>query len=151
MEICNVSPGRCPRKRKERAPLSVYRSLYVLSVLAVAAFSVNCGSSSSTPAANTITISSFLYSPTNLSVQPGATVTVVNADGTQHSVTSQTAMGAFTAGAVNNVQFDTGAFTGTKTFTISATATVGTVIPYFCIVHLGTMGMGQGQITIVAP
>ena len=102
------------------------------------------------PAANTIVISNYEYNPTNLSVKPGTTVTVINEDsGTQHSVTSESVAGAYTPGVVNGVQFDTGAFTGTTTFTIPSTATAGTVIPYFCTVHLSMMG--PGQITIVAP
>jgi len=134
--------------------VSPNRPLYIFSVLAnllaIAAVLSNCGGSS-TPAANTITISNYTYSPSNLSVTPGTTVTVVNQDGTNHSLTSQSALGSYTAGAVNGVQFDTGPFTGTASFTISSTAQVGSVIPYFCTVHKGTMGMGQGQITIVAP
>jgi hypothetical protein len=64
----------------------------------------------------------------------------------QHSVTSQTVMNAFTPGAVNGIQFDTGAFSTGGSFTIPTTATAGTVIPYYCTVHLQTMG--QGTITV---
>ncbi|MGO9063570.1 MAG: plastocyanin/azurin family copper-binding protein [Myxococcaceae bacterium] len=130
--------------------MSLHRPLRLLVVLAASAFLWTCGSSS-TPALNTITISNYTYSPSNLSVQPGTTVTVINADGTDHSVTSQTALSTYAPGAVDNVQFDTGPFVGRTTFTISSTAQAGTVIPYYCSVHKGTMGMGQGQITIVAP
>ncbi|MGO9829697.1 MAG: hypothetical protein ACLPJH_06115 [Myxococcaceae bacterium] len=130
--------------------MSLPRPVRHVVVLAATAFLWTCGSSS-TPSANTITIANYTYSPSNLLVQPGATVTVVNADGTDHSLTSQSAMNMYTPGAVNNVQFDTGPFVGTTTFTISSTAQVGTVIPYFCTVHKATMGMGQGQIAIIAP
>ena len=129
--------------------MSPNRPLPFLGVLAAAALLCNCGSSS--PAANTITIANYLFNPSNLSVTAGATVTVVNEDGTQHSVTSQTAFGNYVLGAVNAVQFDTMPFVGTTTFGISAAAQAGTVVPYFCTVHKGTMGMGQGQITIAAP
>lgn len=120
-----------------------------LAALAVATLICNCGSSMAPTAPNTIAISNYQYSPANLLVKPGTTVTVSNQDPMQHSLTSQNVMNAFRVGAVDGVQFDTGPFSGNATFTIPATATVGTVIPYFCTVHLATMG--QGQITIVAP
>jgi plastocyanin len=107
----------------------------------------------SSPSANpnTITISNFDYSPTNLSVKPGTTITVVNEDSaqTEHTVTSESVVGAYTPGTVSGVQFNTGPITGTTTFTIPTTAVPGTVIPYFCTIHLAMMG--PGQITIVAP
>jgi hypothetical protein len=50
---------------------------------------------------------------------------------------------------VNGIDFDTGSFRGTTNFTISSSATPGTVIPYYCTVH-GTM-MGRGTITVTSP
>jgi plastocyanin len=144
----NVPCPRCHLGTKERLPLSLTRIFRILSALAVGTLACHCGSSM--PAANTITVSNFLFSPTSLSVAPGTTITVVNQDSMTHAVTSQTAMGALTPGEVNGVSFDTGAFLGTTTFAISSTATVGTVVPYYCAVHLLTMGMNQGQINIVA-
>ena len=95
----------------------------------------------------TITIQNFAYSPSNLDVPPGATVTVVNRDTAPHSVTSESAVGNFTPGAVNGVSFDTGNFgAGTRTFAISPSAPSGTVVPYYCAVHLSTMP--QGTVTI---
>jgi plastocyanin len=95
----------------------------------------------------TITIKNFAYSPSSLGVPPGATVTVVNQDTAPHSVTSESAMGNFTPGGVNGVSFDTGNFTaGTRTFTIPPSAPLGTVVPYYCAVHLSTMP--QGTVTI---
>lgn len=124
-----------------------------------------CGGSSSSPAptptpsptptvggpqAFQLTISGLAFSPLDLQVPAGATVTVVNRDAMPHSVTSEASPGAFTPGAVGGVQFDTGPFTGTRTFTIPANAATGTVIPYYCTVHLGTMATPNGTITIVA-
>lgn len=86
-----------------------------------------------------ITIENFTFSPENLEVAPGTTVRVVNRDTASHSVTSQASEGAFTPGAVSGVSFDTGAFTGERTFTVSASAPSGTVVPYYCTVH--TSGM----------
>jgi plastocyanin len=98
-------------------------------------------------ATHTITIHNFAYSPSNLNVPPGATVTVVNQDTAPHSVTSESAMNDYTPGAVNGVSFDTGSFaSGTRTFTIPASASAGTVVPYYCSVHLSSMP--QGTVTI---
>ena len=130
--------------------MSLHTLLRCLVMLCVGVLLSNCGSSPSN-SANTITIANYTYTPSNLSVPAGTTVTVVNRDGTNHSLTSQSALGNYTPGAVNSVQFDTGPFAGTANFTISSTAQVGTVIPYFCTVHKATMGMGQGQITVTGP
>lgn len=117
-----------------------------------------CGSSSSSvPAAAPapsgpgffITISGMAFSPLDLHVPAGASVTVLNQDGsTAHSVTSEATQNAFAPGAVSGVSFDTGLFTGTKTFTIPATAPSGTVIPYFCMNHRSAMVTPNGAITI---
>lgn len=97
----------------------------------------------------TITIQNMAFSPLQLAVPPGATVTVVNLDaGTPHSVTSEATDGAFTPGAVGGVQFDTGAFTGQQTFTIPANAQASAVIPFYCTVHKGTMATPNGSIRI---
>ena len=97
----------------------------------------------------TINISNFTYSPADLTVPPGATVTVVNMDPTAHSVTSESAVGQFTKGSVNGVSFDTGPIPagGTSSFTIPASAPNGTVVPYFCTVHVQAM-TNTGQITV---
>ena len=135
---------------KARSSLSLIRAVRIFAALSVVALAGACGSSSNNPpAADTITISNYSFSPTNLSVAPGAAVTVVNTDSVSHSVTSQSVTGAFVSGAVAGVSFDTGVFSGTRTFVISSSAAVGTVIPYFCSNH--TSMMGQGQITVAAP
>ena len=95
-----------------------------------------------------ITIANFTFSPDNLVVPAGATVIVRNQDTAPHSVTSQARQGDFVAGAVNGVSFDSGAFSsGERTITIPTGAASGTVIPYFCKVHLSGM-RNNGQITI---
>jgi plastocyanin len=134
---------------EREASLSPTRIVRILASLAVLGLACGCGSS--TPAANTISISNYQFSPANLSVKPGTTVSIANEDPMQHSVTSQTQLGMYVAGAVGGVSFDTGAFEGSTSFVIPSTASAGTVIPYFCTVHTNTMGMGQGQITIVPP
>ncbi len=115
---------------------------------------MGCGGSSmstSTTPGFYILISNLAYSPVNLQAPPGATVTVINADSTAHSVTSEATPGAFTPGSVAGVSFDTGAFTGgQRSFTLPANAPNGTAVPYYCTVHLGTMTPPNGTITINA-
>jgi len=113
------------------------------------------GTPGGTPAANpsssfVITIQGMAFSPLRLEVTPGTTVTVRNLDGEVHSVTSQSTPGAFRPGSANGVSFDTGLFTGQRTFTIPANAPVGATVPYFCLSHLQTMVTPNGEIAIVA-
>jgi plastocyanin len=98
----------------------------------------------------TIVISGMTFSPAQLQVTPGATVTVQNLDSMPHSVTSQAMENAFTPGEVAGVAFDTGAFTGTRTIAIPTDAAIGTVIPYYCTTHLGTMVTPNGSIVVAA-
>jgi plastocyanin len=97
-----------------------------------------------------ITISGMSFSPLDLHVPPGATVTVQNRDAEVHSVTSAASPSTFVAGAVNGVSFDTGLFTGTATFVIPAAAPDGSVIPYFCRSHLAAMSTPNGTLTVDA-
>jgi plastocyanin len=123
----------------------------VVLVSLTASVAVGCGgsnSSSSSAPGFFITISNLSFSPLSLRAPPGATVTVINNDSMAHSVTSQATSGSFTPGAVAGISFDTGAFTGQRTFTLPSSAANGTVIPYFCTVHRNTMATPNGQITI---
>lgn len=131
-----------------RARLGHLRPLWGLAALLAAA----CGGpgAASLPAGFYVSITNMRFSPLNLDVPPGATVTVLNDDGMAHSVTSETAPGNYTPGAVAGVAFDTGQFTGRKSFAIPAGAPEGTVIPYYCSVHMATMGTPTGTITIRA-
>lgn len=98
-----------------------------------------------------IVIQGMSFSPAELAVPPGATVTVLNRSSDVHSATSQTTAGAFTPGAVDVVQFDTGIFgNGSRTFTIPAEATEGTVIPYYCANHRGDMSPSSPTIRVSA-
>lgn len=95
-----------------------------------------------------ISITNMAFSPAELDVPPGATVTVIDNDTMPHSVTSETAPNVFTLGAVAGVQFDTGSFSGTTTFTIPAAAPNGTVVPYFCTIHRAAMATPNATIKI---
>jgi plastocyanin len=123
----------------------------------VALLLASCGGSSSGGGGGTvsggapgfyITIQGMAFSPLELSVPPGGTVTVVNRDAMAHTVTSEAAAGSFSPGGVAGVQFDTGQFTGTRTFTIPANAPSGTVVPYYCGVHTSTMVTPTGTIKV---
>lgn len=131
--------------------------LAALTLAAAGAAAPGCGGSSSDddegdalPPGFYITISGMRFSPLELSVPPGATVTVLNRDGEVHSVTSQSAPSAFTPGSVAGVAFDTGLFLGQRTFTVPASAPEGTVIPYYCSSHLQTMVTPNGTLRIRA-
>jgi plastocyanin len=96
-----------------------------------------------------IGISGMAFSPLELRVPPGGTVTVLNFDGIAHSVTSEATTGTYTPGAVAGISFDTGLFTaGQRTFTIPASAANGTVIPYYCMDHKSTMVTPNGTIRV---
>lgn len=113
-----------------------------------------CGGGTSTPSGgggggavggggqsgNLITISAFAFSPQNLTVPAGATVQIVNDDsGIPHTVTSSVTSESFSPGAVNGVSFDSGDVAAQGQIQIPASAPSGTVIPYYCRVHLGMM------------
>jgi plastocyanin len=69
--------------------------------------------------AKTVTIVNFEFAPDTLEVKVGDTITVDNKDQTEHTVTAR------------DKSFDTGSFTGTKTFTVSKAGT----FEYFCEIH----------------
>jgi len=125
-------------------------SLLTMAVATLAA----CGGSSTTgttlPPGYYITITGMAYAPLNLAVPSGGTVSVVNRDAMPHSVTSQAAPGSFTPGASAGTPFDTGLFTGLKTFTVPAGLADGTVLHYYCTSHGSLMLTPNGTITIQA-
>jgi plastocyanin len=125
------------------------RAVRALALSWMAALASSCGLEppSTPPGGAVITIQSFAFSPTELVVDPGATITVRNLDPEPHSVTSESAVGQFAPGAVNGVSFDTGPFSsGDRTITIPSSAPHGTVVPFYCSVH--TSAMPQAHVTI---
>jgi hypothetical protein len=77
-------------------------------------------------------------------------VTVINEDAMAHSVKSEAAVWRFTPGGVCGVSVNTVSFFGEMTFTLPNGAADGTVIPYYCTVHLGTMNTPNATITVRA-
>ena len=138
-------------------PLPVRRRRVILAALGLAAAS-GCGGSSNTASTSSalppgyyIVITNMAYSPLNLAVPAGSTVTVVNRDvAMPHSVTQQVAQATFTPGAPSGTPFDTGLFTGTRTFVVPTGLPTGTVLHYYCASHGSTMATPNGTITIDA-
>ena len=103
------------------------------------------------PAGFVIIIEHFAYTPASIAVPPGATILVVNHDVEPHSVTSEAAPGLYEPGGVADVQFDTQPFqdgAGPRLLTIPADVPDGTVVPFYCTVHRGSMLPPDGNITV---
>ncbi len=109
------------------------RSVAVLALAGAAFLPAGCSSSSSShsslPASttsvapDTIIIKNFAFVPANLTVQPGAKVTVTNEDTTTHTVT-----------ATGAKPFDTGDIAPGKTVTFTAPTSAG-AYAYICSIH----------------
>jgi plastocyanin len=85
------------------------------------------GAPSAAPVAGTqITISKFLYSPVNLQVKPGATITVTNQDPVAHTVTAESGS--------SGIAFDSKTINANASGTFTAPTTPGTY-PYICTFH----------------
>ena len=80
------------------------------------------GGSGKSGGTDAITIQNFAFSPTDLTVAPGATVTVTNKDQVTHTLTA-------TKGG-----FDTGDIPAGQSKTFTAPKTPGTY-PYICSIH----------------
>jgi plastocyanin len=114
-----------------RAPRS-WRMLSLALLLAlVAVVASACSSSPSSPSSSSsssgstgthITIQNFAFSPDTLTVKPGATITVTNKDGVDHTVTS-----------LSNV-FNTGDIGSGQTLHFTAPTKAGHY-PYECMIH----------------
>ncbi len=101
------------------------------------------------PAGGMVTIRNYVHDPPRLAVVPGGAVLVRSYDTVPHTVTSTASSGSYAFGAVAGVDFDTGPFLGDRVIDLPATAPVGTVVTYFCAVHL--WAEGEGELEIVAP
>ena len=126
----------------------------------------------SAPSGPTITIHGMAFAPLDMTVDAGTVISIVNQDSMAHTVTSEASDNAFAPGAVAGVSFDSGQVQPTTTspapqpgpgpygyarveqpltgtsITIPANAPSGTVIPYYCQNHLGTMATPNGHITV---
>jgi plastocyanin len=109
----------------------------ILSVFGAALFLASCSSGGSSTTNSTqsgqsgstasggstaITIKNFAFSPSTITVAPGATVTVTNSDSVAHTVTSKTG------------GFDTGDIQAGQSKTFTAPNKAGSY-PYICTIH----------------
>jgi plastocyanin len=130
--VHRLSPTHC-RRRQVRLPL------VLLGVIVLATIAAACGSSgrsSNTPSPSigsaptgvsgaTIVIKNFAFVPADLTVSPGATVTVRNEDSTTHTLT---------AVSPHDKVFDTGDIAGGATKTFTAPNSAGSY-SYICEIH----------------
>jgi len=125
---------------------------FSLALVLSGALLTGCGSSSPSnlPPGFYISIASMRFEPLDLAAPPGATITVINDDSVDHSVTSEAAAEDYTPGGVAGVSFDTGPFMGETSFTLPQDAPEGTVIPYYCQVHKSAMATKTGTVTVKA-
>ena len=126
----------------------------ILGILTLAACSSGDSSNGTTTGASgpTITISNFTFTPDNLVVAAGSTVTVMNTDTTTvHTATSEAAAGLYVkAAADGGFLFDTNNIptSGSATFTVPAGLPSGLVLPYFCEQHTSMMTNANPTIQI---
>ncbi len=113
-----------------------------------------CGGSAIGPLvpANTgqlVSIVNYHYIPQRLEVVAGSSVIIRNEDPFPHTVTSESAPGAYTPGAVNGIRFDERIDArSARPISISAAAPVGTIVPYYSTLD-GTIM--EGELVVVAP
>jgi plastocyanin len=111
---------------------------------------VSCGSSSDSGGGDddlTIIIDNMAFETTELNALPGDTITVINDDDEDHTVTSESAQNAFD----DSGDFDTGILEPgeTDTFTIPFDASIGDSFFFYCDVHEATMVTPNGRIDII--
>lgn len=90
----------------------------------------------------------------SISAPQGATITLVNTDTKAHQIVSEATAGAFTPGSPVSAPFDSGPFTGVKTFRLvtvgGTTIPEGSVLPFYCAIHTSTEATPNGAITVRA-
>jgi plastocyanin len=108
-------------------------------LVAVLGLVLGCGGGAGSPAGeggapaappgatDTIVMKSFTFTPTSLTVAPGAKITVVNQDQAPHTVTA------------NDKSFDSGNIAGGQRGEVTAPTKPGSY-PYICTIHQYMMG-----------
>ncbi len=86
------------------------------------------------------------FATPSMTVPAGTAITVRNEDSLPHTVTSESAPGAFTPDGM----FNTGNIApgGTATIMIPASTAPGTVLYYYCVIHTSLMVPADGMITV---
>ncbi|WP_328329228.1 MULTISPECIES: cupredoxin domain-containing protein [unclassified Streptomyces] len=117
------------RTRRPRVAVAAAALCMLTAVTGCSDSGSKSSSTSTTPTAaasgkgNQITIQSFAFTPADLTVAPGTTITVTNKDSTLHTLT-----------ATGKKAFDTGDIAAGKTVTFKAPSAKGKY-PYFCTIH----------------
>jgi plastocyanin len=125
-----MTPDHETKSAPRRPRHLTFRHVAAVAVLcagfSLAACSSNSSSGSATPTTTTgsthIVIHNFMFMPPNLTVKPGATITVTNEDSVAHTLTSK------------SNAFDTGDIQPGKTVTLTAPTKPGSY-PYYCMIH----------------
>jgi hypothetical protein len=90
----------------------------------------------------------------SIAAPQGATITIVNTDTKAHQIVSEATAGAFTPGSPASAPFDSGPFTGVRTFQLKTVAGTtipipeGTALPFYCAIHTTTEATPNGTITV---
>ncbi len=133
-------------------PLACPRLAFALA-LAVA----GCGGAGATADATgpstpyVITVSNYMEAPASLGAPAGATVLVQNFDDFDHWFSSSVAPGVYVHSAVGGFDLDLELpARGVRSFALPAGLAAGTVVPYFCRLHLKAE-LTAGSLTILAP
>jgi hypothetical protein len=93
----------------------------------------------------------YTFQPANLAAPPVTTVLVQNRDPFAHWLRSAAAPGQYVYAAVAGISIDLYVpAQAERSFALPATAPVGTVVPYFCVLHTSAM-LNQGSITVAPP
>ncbi|HEX5404180.1 MAG TPA: cupredoxin domain-containing protein [Pseudonocardiaceae bacterium] len=117
-----------------RRAVALLLALFTIGLVVAGCGSSGGGSSSTNAtlvAPDTLTISNFAFSPSTLTVTPGAKVTVKNTDSAAHTVTA------------SDKSFDTGDIDTNATTTFTAPTKPGTY-KYICTIHQ----FMQGTLTV---
>lgn len=143
LEYAAIWRGRGERARLARAAAGI-----------LGAALLACGTATGTdapPGSSTavVQIINYTFFPQRITATPGSAVLFLNLDGVEHAVATEAAPGSYVPDTVNGVFFMTPPFGASMPVSIPATATPGTVIPYFCWMHPGASP--DGEIDIVAP
>jgi len=129
-----------------------------IAIVALAALLAACGGTSNTPPPPSGPRGYYLVisggaagaSFASIAAPSGATITLVNTDTVAHHIVSEAALGAFTPGspAAAAAPFDSGPFTGVKTFALKAGIPEATILPFYCEIHKAAEATPNGTITI---
>ena len=135
-------------------PLACPRLAWTLALTLAAAGCDGTGATADATGPSTpyvITVSNYMEAPASLGAPAGATVLVQNFDDFDHWFSSSVAPGVYVHSAVGGFDLDLELpARGVRSFALPAGLAAGTVVPYFCRLHLKAE-LTAGSLTILAP